>query len=491
MASKAQDMGIWREASLLFAFGLSLNYLLLMVDNTPRFFFGDSASYLATRLEGYLPHERSWTYGVALEWIMARTGSLSSVIMLQGALQTLGLAAIGAAMTRETGIAWMGAVFVAFGLLDPLSFYYQRAILTDAPAASLFLLSLFFLYRLLDGKPLLRKGTVADVASLALCAAAAVSLRSAYVPVLIGLCIICFAAAALAAIRRRSGASTGVPSTSLAAVLAIVCGLITVPVVNNAVNPTQGYSFNRGAGAYLMGIIAPAIRPSMLEAEGMSVDDTTFRQLDLGNMTLRNAQTYAEGRLVHALRRQMGDLPIPQEEDRFRRLVRRVVWENPVGLAQIFWQQLMASFNPRTYLSDPLIALELNDATFTQGFLDEFVHPLVWQKIDKDLPAQKTVARSLLIHTAPLIWLQYLVAIMAPLGLLISVLRRSVLFSLLAFAACGYALSTVLFSADTIARYFVVLGPLALALALLCIAAVIASHKFGGVTPAKRNFSNG
>ena len=471
MTRETHERSIWRDALVLVAIGLFLNYLLLIVDDTPRFFFGDSRSYLATQFDGYLPHDRSWTYGVALEWIMAKTGSLSSVIMLQGALQALALAAIGAALTRETGIAWMGAVFVALGLLDPLGFYYQRAILTDAPAASFFLLSLFFLYRLLDGKPLLRKGIVVDVFGLVLCAAAAVSLRSAYVPVLIGLCIVCLAIAASASILRWSTRTT--PSASLAAALAIICGLVSVLVVNNAINPTQGYSFNRGGGSFLTAVIAPALQPSMLDAEGLSLDDATFRQLDLGNMSLRNAQIFAEDKLVHVLRRRMGNLPIPKEDDRFRRLIRRVVWENPAGVAQVFWRQLNANLNPRTYMGDPSSALELNDATFTQDFLDKFVHPRAWQKIDKSLPAQKTVARNLLIHTAPLIWLQYLLAVAAPLGLLISALRRSVLFALLALAASGYALSTIFFSTATIPRYFVVLGPLDLALAFLCVAAAI------------------
>jgi hypothetical protein len=246
-----------------------------------------------------------------------------------------------------------------------------------------------------------------------------------------------------------------------------------VPVANNAVNPTQGYSFNRGGGAFFLSIIAPALRPSMLDAEGLSLDESTFRQLDLGNMTLRNAQIFAEDKLVHVLRRQMGNPPIPQEDDRFRHLIRRVVWENPTGVARVFWQQMISNLNPWTYLGTPSVALGLNDATFRQGFVEKFVHPRAWQKIDKALPAQRTAARSLLIHTAPLMWLQYLLAIVAPAGLLLPVLRRNILFALLALAASGYALSTVFFSTETIARYFIVLGPLDLALLLLSVAAAV------------------
>jgi hypothetical protein len=461
----------WRQALWLSGLGLSVNYLLFIIDDTPRFFFGDSASYLATRLDGHLPIDRSWLYGVAVQWVMATTGSLSSVLLLQGALYVVALSAIGAALRSETAASWTGIVFCLLGVLDPLTLYHQRAILTDLPAASFFLLSLFFVYRLLISKPFPRIGMVSDVLGLSLSAAVAVSLRSAYLPVLAGVGLMCLLLTVFATFRLKPWPSL-VPSAPLAVAAAIVAAVALVLTVNNAVNPALGFSLNRSSNAFMLGVLSPAVRRSMLAKEGFQISRSNFQQFRLRDMNLRAAQIFWPTGLVPVLKKQMAGLSPDQAEEQMGQLVKRIIVENPTGVARILLRQFIMNLDLRSYLFHFPSLLWLDQRTFDAGFVERFVHPYAWQKIDQSLPAQTTMSELILRRAGLLVWLQYLIAVFAPLGMIFGSLRRSPLYLVVSLAASGYALSTVLFSTATIARYFVPLAPLSLAVIILLLSQV-------------------
>src|SRR6476660_378381 len=86
----------------LAVFAISLTCILWAVDNTPRFFFGDSESYLGTSLQGWLPPDRSWVYGLVVRWIMRESGSLSSVLLTQAILYAVAIAAMGSCVIKVT-----------------------------------------------------------------------------------------------------------------------------------------------------------------------------------------------------------------------------------------------------------------------------------------------------------------------------------------------------------------------------------------------------
>ena len=71
--------------------------------------------------------------------------------------------------------------------------------------------------------------------------------------------------------------------------------------------------------------------------------------------------------------------------------------------------------------------------------------------------------------SALLVWLQYVIALVGPIGLLVRHLRQSLAHTPFARSASGYAISTVYFSLDTIPRFFLPLAPLSLAIVNLAL----------------------
>ncbi|HLC13603.1 MAG TPA: hypothetical protein VJK31_10130, partial [Chthoniobacterales bacterium] len=43
--------------------------LLLMLDPSPKFYMGDSRSYIATAVTGWIPPDRSFFYGYVIRWL--------------------------------------------------------------------------------------------------------------------------------------------------------------------------------------------------------------------------------------------------------------------------------------------------------------------------------------------------------------------------------------------------------------------------------------
>jgi hypothetical protein len=131
-----------RSQSWLFAFGVAAVLAVsLALDVTPRYALGDSASYLSTRLWDQLPDDRSWTYGLLISKAVRMTRRLSVIPVSQVLLGWACACVFARALTGFCGVAagW-GVLVVAVLVLNPLDFYWARAVMSDTPAMGAFLL---------------------------------------------------------------------------------------------------------------------------------------------------------------------------------------------------------------------------------------------------------------------------------------------------------------------------------------------------------------
>src|SRR5437016_2064297 len=60
-----------------------LKVFLLALDPLPKMFIGDSASYIATAIIGWIPDDRSYFYGFVIRWVALWTDSLTPLLLLQ------------------------------------------------------------------------------------------------------------------------------------------------------------------------------------------------------------------------------------------------------------------------------------------------------------------------------------------------------------------------------------------------------------------------
>ena len=109
-----------------------LKFLLLALDSSPKFYLGDSISYLWTSLTGWIPDDRSYFYGFVIRWTSVYTHSLTSLLIFQAFL----------GCTVAIIVTWICRVIVdlpekvayLFGFLcaiDPLQIVWERYIMTE------------------------------------------------------------------------------------------------------------------------------------------------------------------------------------------------------------------------------------------------------------------------------------------------------------------------------------------------------------------------
>ena len=68
-----------------------------MLDPSPKFYMGDSRSYIATAVTGWIPPDRSFFYGYVIRWLAVWTSSLTPLLIFQtlvGAMTAIMVAAI-------------------------------------------------------------------------------------------------------------------------------------------------------------------------------------------------------------------------------------------------------------------------------------------------------------------------------------------------------------------------------------------------------------
>ena len=80
----------------LFVLGIfAIKFVLLIVDPLPKYYLGDSFSYIYTATSGWIPPDRSYFYGYVIRWLALWTGSLTPLLIVQVCLG--GIVAIVAA----------------------------------------------------------------------------------------------------------------------------------------------------------------------------------------------------------------------------------------------------------------------------------------------------------------------------------------------------------------------------------------------------------
>ena len=168
-----------RHAVIAMTFvAIAIKLAQVAVDSTPLLFWGDSWTHLRTAVEGHLPDERSWTYGLLIRPFVVWTGSLPWLVPVQAlaGAATCGLLMRVLVVDLAIGGAVAAAAVLGFAF-EPLQVLQERFVLTESFAGlglALYV-ALAFLY--------LRRPRPGTLALHALTGIALVSLRTVYAPI--------------------------------------------------------------------------------------------------------------------------------------------------------------------------------------------------------------------------------------------------------------------------------------------------------------------
>jgi len=180
-ASTAERESLWRFWLPLALLVLAIKLLLYWLDPDVMFFLGDSATYLHTASTGWTPPDRSWVYGRLLRRVTLGATQLDLLVLFQVLVSVLSSLVLAYILRRflfcSLPLVALAAVANAF---EPIQLLYERYVMAET--VSLLAFGLFLVAVL----SYLRRGQWWWLAVMAVMAVTAGSLRTAYLPVTMG-----------------------------------------------------------------------------------------------------------------------------------------------------------------------------------------------------------------------------------------------------------------------------------------------------------------
>lgn len=155
----------------------AIKFFILLVDPLPMFVMGDSHSYITTSLTGWVPPDRSFTYGYFIKFTAVAAHSLDSLILAQVIMSGLNAIFLSYILSRFFLIKPMPSFF--FGILcsvEPLQLLYERYIMTESLSLFLFVLYLLFVLFYLEKPRLL------FILLISILGTAVISVRLSFLP---------------------------------------------------------------------------------------------------------------------------------------------------------------------------------------------------------------------------------------------------------------------------------------------------------------------
>ena len=324
-------------AGLVLMIPLTLKVLLLLVDAHPMLYLGDSASYLRTALSGWIPGDRSFTYGFFLRLAAVWPQSLGCLVIFQtlaGLISSLGLAFI---LRRFFVVrSWLILVFVGLSAIDPVQLLFERHLMTEA--LCLFLLTATLIVLLLY----LERPGLSHLICFQLLALGLISMRISWLPFVLLASVLAPTAGILW--RKRFPAPIRLPGLNSRLQLGPVPGMILHLVVSLSVlflfhslylSLKGDRVYLREGGYFLLAAWAPIVKPADAPDQLSRDVLTEPSEFEVADPYQRQHQRWAPGGLIPRLRARYDGF---YESDRAARTIAyRAALRDPWGVLSLGW----------------------------------------------------------------------------------------------------------------------------------------------------------
>jgi len=237
----------------------------------------------------------------------------------------------------------------------------------------------------------------------------------------------------------------------------------------------NGFRYNNSIPGFVIGQIAPAVRPDHVAAVGLKIEH--FEALETGKLQKSNAQIYSPDGLIKTLRRYNGSLSNSDLKQKLDELTWVVVRENPVDAASIILETFLLLTSPTKVSQSVADGLHISTRPFKEGFVENYVNPFVYDKVSRQLPIEESLSQGYLTQSWVVLWLALVVCLLSPMLIFLVARDGRPAVIIVSTASLAYALSLSIFSADIIPRYFVPLIPLAIVLMSAALGAFSASSQ--------------
>jgi hypothetical protein len=330
----------WRTGAALALTLVLIKTLWLLIDTQPRFFLGDSNSYIWAGLEQRGLPDRSSSYPLLLHYLAPAGHDFTGLILAQT------LAGVGTALLLwwslqlALGVRQRWAVGASLLLaVLPEQLYYEHALLTET--FSLF----FFALATASGLHALNTRKLSAVVVFVLAGLAAISFRVSFVPVILGL-------TGLLTLGFGNQLRTG--SLRWRALIAGVCligltgvshawfkGAIADLAMQEGIQTRADYIIN--AEEFLVATVAPLLQPRHLAELPIPADFLGPLEPALRDQRAREYQRWGPDGMVERLK---AVVPAPEREIVMKKIALRALRENRMGFVRMQMQLYSDYFDP-------------------------------------------------------------------------------------------------------------------------------------------------
>jgi hypothetical protein len=348
---------------------LAVKFAILAFDSYPRFLMGDSASYLYTALTGWIPEDRSFTYGFLIRPLTVFPHSLIPLVVFQTLLGAIS-AWIGGYCLRLYFKApfWIAAVCALACAIEPLQLLSERFVLTESVSTFLFSVVVWL------SLAYLRSAGLVLLLAIQVVSVALISIRISYLPVVLANSVLLpllgpTALSLWKAIRRKEQPPVRMFRLASSFAVHFLVAVLVSQAALYGYRQWNGYlnhrppAYNYKDGLFLASFWAPVIEPRdfpIPELRAPIFDHLTF---DLADPTKRNNQCFSQGGLVPQIIKEttakFGGDGLTYPNKLAKKTALRAAKRNPLGLLHLFWVTAEEYFDSAYFRS----TVELEEGT--------------------------------------------------------------------------------------------------------------------------------
>jgi hypothetical protein len=458
----------------LFSLGIfAIKFLLLIVDPLPKFYLGDSFSYIHTATTGWIPADRSYFYGYLIRWLALWTASLTPLLIVQVSLG-------GAVAIITAWICWTifelrtwASFFIGLACcLDPLQLFWERALMTET-------ISLFFFSLLLHRSFLyLKRRRAFDLVLVQVLSILLIGFRMSYLALVVilavALPVLPFVPLVVANRTRRLLIPRKWPvriSRKLQTFIAhFVLSVVAMMLLHHAYKVANGFLSHRkpdylyGTGFHLLSFWAPAVQPEDATDRRLAQLIREGDQFRIRDVDTRPCQRFCNGYLID---RWCRIEPNTMKANLIaRQTALRTLLHHPIRVALLAWRSYAGywSIDAMKHYAQ----LDLQMGTLTQEEVAELARLFHHAVTSPDLAAEPvTFTKWYYVSAYGYYFVVLLLPVISLAVIFVPVIAKRYAYLLFLTAAVQFT-STFFLTTAPVVRY---LQPLSL-LTILCFAAI-------------------
>jgi len=319
---------------------IAIKLAWLVADHTPMLFLGDSESYLATALIGWIPPDRSFLYGFLLRPLVLMPGSLLPLIVVQSACNVVVALLLAHLLVRAFAtpqrIAFI--VAIAWAALEPLALLYERYIMTETFALVAFAAFVQLSIRYLA------EFRLRDLVMAQFAAAFVIAFRTVFVPI-----SLVFAPVLPVLAWLKRSLPGGAHSRRRGLVLALLVSIAATAFFHQTYKVANGRllddipAYQYADGLFLLAAWAPVLSVQDFADRALGEVVITRSGCKLSDRFSREEQRWYPGCIVDLVRHQVG-------EQRANAVARAVAFSalrrDPLGIANLALATWLDNFDP-------------------------------------------------------------------------------------------------------------------------------------------------